>query len=317
MELFLEADFLSALLAIVVIDLVLAGDNALVIGLAARDLPKHMQRKVILWGTAGAIIVRALMTIGVVWLLKIPGLLLVGGLALVWIARKLLTPADESASKSHAAARTLGEAIRIIVIADAVMGVDNVIAVGGAARESELLVILGLLISVPIMVWGSTIVLRIVTRYPAAIVVGGLVLAWTAFSMVIDDQFLAPWLERSPALKLALGLGILAMALAPWLERYLSTRHRPLLVLLPGLAIWLLGFHIAGELLGWHLRYIDADASLGEMALQLLKWLGWIPLAVAWLSFEHHRKARRQRRDEMEAMNGGEQPLPARVDRRT
>ena len=88
-------------------------------------------------------------------------------------------------------------------------------------------------------------------------------------------------------------------------------------MLLPGLAIWLLGFHVAGELLGWRLRYIDAHASLGEMALQLLKWLGWIPLAVGWLSFEHHRKARRQRREEMQALGGNGQPVPARVDRRT
>ncbi len=289
---FLDADTLSALLAIVVIDLVLAGDNALVIGLAARDLPKHLQRRVILWGTLGAVIIRCVMTLGVVWLLQIPGLLLVGGLALIWIARKLLTPEHKASALHHAPARTLGEAVRVIVIADAVMGIDNVIAIGGAARESEVLVVIGLLISVPIVVWGSQLVVKVITRYPWAILIGGLVLAWTAFSMVADEKLLQDVLERSPATKLAIGIAILAASIAPWLRQYLPARHQPLLVLLPGLAVWLLAFNIAGELLGWRTGTLPADATPWEMVLQFVKWTGWLPLAIGWLAVERRLKAR-------------------------
>ena len=154
---FLSAGFLSALLAIVLIDLVLAGDNALIIGLVARNLPKTTQRKVIFWGTFGAIAVRAVMAILVVYILDLPGFMLAGGLALVWIARKLLTP-DPEHQASHAGAApaaTFAGAVRTVVVADAVMGVDNVLAIGGAASGSVLLIVLGLAISVPIIVWGS------------------------------------------------------------------------------------------------------------------------------------------------------------------
>ncbi|TXK90456.1 YjbE family putative metal transport protein, partial [Parageobacillus sp. SY1] len=148
MELF-SMEFLSALLSIIIIDLVLAGDNAIVIGLAARNLPKHQQKKAVIWGTVGAVVIRALSTLFVVWLLKVPGLLLIGGILLVWIAYKLLV---EEKGHDVEAVGSLWEAIRTIIIADALMGLDNVLAVAGAAHGSFLLVILGLLISVPIMV---------------------------------------------------------------------------------------------------------------------------------------------------------------------
>src|SRR6187402_1242168 len=161
------SQFISALLAIIVIDLVLAGDNAIVIALAARALPQHLQKRAIIWGAVGAIGVRTLMTVIVVWLLKIPGLLLAGGAMLVWIAYHLLLP-DESDSSGHDApvATTFWAAMRTIVIADALMGLDNVLAVAGAAHGSYLLVVVGLLISVPIVVWGSTVVLKVVDRFP-------------------------------------------------------------------------------------------------------------------------------------------------------
>ena len=163
---------LSALLAIVVIDLVLAGDNAIVIALAARSLPAHLQKRAIVWGAAGAIVVRSLMTVIVVWLLQIPGLLLAGGLVLFCIAYRLLVPVEESAESHGAAATTFWGAMRTIVVADAVMGLDNVLAVAGAAHGSYVLVVLGLLISVPIVVWGSTVVLKVVDRFPGVVYVG-------------------------------------------------------------------------------------------------------------------------------------------------
>ena len=190
MELF-STPWWSALLAIILIDLVLAGDNAIVIALAARNLPPHLRKKAIVWGAAGAIAVRSLMTVGVVWLLKIPGLMLVGGVGLLWIAYKLLA---DNGEKKHdgPAASTFWGAMKTIVVADALMGIDNVLGVAGAAHGSFDLVIIGLLVSVPIVVFGSTVVLRLVERFPAIIKLGAAVLALTAAKMIVGEQLLDP-----------------------------------------------------------------------------------------------------------------------------
>jgi YjbE family integral membrane protein len=188
MELF-STPWWSALLAIILIDLVLAGDNAIVIALAARNLPKHLQKKAIAWGTFGAIAVRAIMTVGVVWLLKIPGLMLVGGLGLLWIAYKLLADQGEK-EHSGPVASTFWGAMKTIVIADALMGVDNVLGVAGAAHGSFDLVIIGLLVSVPIVVYGSTMVLKLVERFPVIIKAGAAVLAFTAAKMIVSEPIL-------------------------------------------------------------------------------------------------------------------------------
>jgi YjbE family integral membrane protein len=186
MELY-SVEFLSALAAIIVIDLVLAGDNAIVIALAARSLPRHLQKRAIVWGTAGAIVVRSAMTMVVVWLLQIPGLMLVGGVLLVWIACRLLAPQEAGGEHNGQSATTFWGAMQTIVIADAVMGLDNVLAVAGAAHGSYLLVVLGLLISVPIVIWGSTLILKWVERYPVIVYVGAGVLAWTAAKMIVNE----------------------------------------------------------------------------------------------------------------------------------
>jgi YjbE family integral membrane protein len=190
MDVLMTPEFWSALAAIVVIDLVLAGDNAIVIALAARNLPKHLQRRAIVWGTVGAVIVRASLTIGVLWLLGIPGLLAAGGLMLIWIAYRLLTDDDAPQDHSVAPAMTFWAAMRTIVIADAVMGLDNVLAVAGAAHGSMLLVVMGLVISIPIVVWGSTIILGWMQKFPNLLYVGGAVLAWTAAKMIVSEPFL-------------------------------------------------------------------------------------------------------------------------------
>ena len=188
MELF-STPWWSALLAIVLIDLVLAGDNAIVIALAARSLPPHLQKKAIAWGTVGAIVVRSVMTVGVVWLLKIPGLLLVGGLGLLWIAYKLL--ADQGGDEHDGpVASTFWGAMKTIVVADALMGIDNVLGVAGAAQGSFDLVVIGLLISIPIVVFGSTMVLKLVERFPVIINIGAAVLAFTAAKMIVSEQLL-------------------------------------------------------------------------------------------------------------------------------
>jgi YjbE family integral membrane protein len=190
MELF-TTPWWSALLAIILIDLVLAGDNAIVIALAARNLPPHLKKKAIIWGAAGAILVRSAMTVGVVWLLKIPGLMLAGGLGLLWIAYKLL--ADQNEGEHHGpVANTFWGAMKTIVVADALMGIDNVLGVAGAAHGSFNLVVIGLLVSVPIVVFGSTLVLKLVERFPIIIQLGAAVLAFTAAKMIVSERLLDP-----------------------------------------------------------------------------------------------------------------------------
>jgi YjbE family integral membrane protein len=183
------AEFLWALGAIVVIDLVLAGDNAIVIALAARNLPEKLRRRAILWGTAGAVAVRSALTLAVVWLLNLPGLLFVGGALLVWIAYRLLVPDDEGEGEGHGMATNFWGAMRTIVIADALMGMDNVLGVAGAAHGSYLLVVLGLIISIPIMVWGSTLILRFIERHPGFVYFGAGILALTAGKMMLQEPF--------------------------------------------------------------------------------------------------------------------------------
>ncbi len=180
----------SALLTIILIDLVLAGDNAIVIALVARNLPSELQRKAIIWGTVGALAIRVIMTLCVVWLLKIPGLMFVGGVGLVWVAYKLL--ADPGNDEGHSPqVTTFMGAMKTIVVADALMGIDNVLGVAGAAKGAMDLVVIGLLISIPIVVWGSTLVLRWVERFPIIIYIGAAVLAYTAAHMIVGERLLA------------------------------------------------------------------------------------------------------------------------------
>lgn len=217
MELF-SPEFFTALGAIVVIDLVLAGDNAIVIALAARGLPAHLQRKAILWGTVGAVAVRSVMTLAVVWLLGVPGLMLAGGVLLAWIAWRLLAGGGaetvDAADATRAAAATgFWGAMRTIVVADAVMGVDNVLAVGGAAHGSYLLVFLGLAISIPIVVWGSRLVLALIERYPWITYLGAAVLAWTAARMIVEEPLLDHLLDARIGLQVAVYAGMIAAVL--------------------------------------------------------------------------------------------------------
>lgn len=191
-------EFLTSLLTIIFIDLLLAGDNAIVIGLAARNLPKEHQKKAIWYGTGGAVLIRVVATLLIVYLLKIPFLLAVGGVVLLWIAFKLLV--QEEQHEDIKASTTLGGAVRTIVIADAAMGLDNVIAVAGAAHGSELLVIMGLIISIPVVVWGSTLFVRLLNRFPWIVYIGSAVLAYTAAKMVTHEPKLDAIFHDNPVL---------------------------------------------------------------------------------------------------------------------
>jgi YjbE family integral membrane protein len=207
-RMFTTPEFWSALAAIVVIDLILAGDNAIVIALAARNLPKALQRRAVVWGTVGAVLVRASLTVAVLWLLQVPGLMLAGGLLLVWIAYRLLAGDDGSRDHDVAPAMSFWAAMRTIVIADAVMGLDNVLAVAGAAHGSIVLVVAGLVISIPIVVWGSTLILHWIERFPALLYVGGAVLAWTAAKMMVSEPLVEDHLGAP--LKTAVYVGVIA-----------------------------------------------------------------------------------------------------------
>jgi len=190
MELFtLQA--LWAFLAIILIDIVLAGDNALVIGMAANKLPDHLRKKAILWGTFGAIAIRFASVAALTYLLMIPGLRLIGGAALLWIGWKLVFNSDEHDVK---AADTFWSAIGTIVVADAVMGIDNALGIAAAANGNFVLVIAGLLISVPIILFGAGLVSKILEKYPNSVFVGSFVLFAVAFQMAIKEPLLQDWL---------------------------------------------------------------------------------------------------------------------------
>jgi YjbE family integral membrane protein len=189
-----EAEFLTALLSIIAIDIVLAGDNAVVIALASRKLPDEQRTKAIYWGTFGAIIIRALMTIVALWLLRIPYLQAIGGILLIPVAIKLVKQDDSHENIS--ASSSLAGAIQTIIVADAIMGIDNVIAVAGASHGNMFLVILGLLISVPIVIWGSKWISAWMVTYPILVYAGAAILAWTAGGMIMNDQIVGTYLRH-------------------------------------------------------------------------------------------------------------------------
>lgn len=182
--------FLTALGTIVLMDILLGGDNAVVIAMAANKLPHELRKKAIFIGTAGAVIIRLIMTFAAVWLLTIPYLQVVGGLILLPIAVKLLVPHEEEAHVE--AADSLSGAVKTIIIADAAMGVDNVLAIAGASHGSFLLVAIGFLISIPIIVGGSTLIGKIMDKYPVVLYGGAGLLGWTGGSMIAHDKILNP-----------------------------------------------------------------------------------------------------------------------------
>ena len=185
-----HAPFWIALGQIIIIDILLGGDNAVVIALACRKLPPEQRRKGIIYGTAGAIVLRVILIAFAMVLLALPALKLVGALLLVWIGMKLVAPDEESHDNIQGSDK-LFAAIKTIIVADLVMSVDNVIAIAGAAQSSGehqmLLIVLGLLISIPIIVWGSQLVIKLMDRYPMIIVVGGMLLGWIAGGMFVTD----------------------------------------------------------------------------------------------------------------------------------
>ena len=226
---FMTPEFWVAVGQIILIDIVLGGDNAVVIALACRQLPPAQRTKGILWGTAGAIVLRVVLIFFALTLLAIPYLKLVGAALLLWIGVKLLLPAEGDAHADIKGSDKLWGAVKTVIIADLVMSVDNVIAIAGAAEsaggEHKMpLVIFGLLVSIPIIVWGSKLALKLMDRFPIIITIGGMLLGWIAGTMAVTDPAVAPWLPTQDAVKY--GAGVFGALLVLVVGMVLDRRRR-------------------------------------------------------------------------------------------
>lgn len=192
-------EFWIAVLQIVLIDILLSGDNAVVIALACRSLPPRQRRLGTFWGVAGAIFLRVTLTFFAVSLLAIPYLKIVGAVLLFWIGVKLIQPQGDGDGHEIRPAGNLFGAIRTIIIADFVMSLDNVIAVAAAAHDSLFLLIFGLALSIPLMVWASQLMLHLMDRFPSIIVLGGALLGWVGLSMAVHDPAVKDWVMARAA----------------------------------------------------------------------------------------------------------------------
>ena len=195
MEALMTPEFWIAVGQIIMIDILLGGDNAVVIALACRKLPPKQRTQGILWGTAGAIVLRVILIFFALQLLAIPFLKLVGAILLVWIGVKLLMPEHDDGHTHIEGSDRLWGAVKTVIVADLVMSVDNVIAIAGAAEtaggdHTMPLVIFGLLVSIPIIVWGSQLVIKLMDRYPMIITLGAMLLGWIAGTMAVSDPAL-------------------------------------------------------------------------------------------------------------------------------
>ena len=222
MEMLESADFWIGLVKIIWINIILSGDNAVVIALAARSLPPHQQRMAVLWGSGAAVVMRIVLTVVAVQLLALPYLQIIGGLLLLWIGVQLLGEEDEGEGEAKEYG-TLSAAVRTILIADLVMSLDTVIALAAAAKCSLTLLVLGLAISIPLVIFGSTLMIKLMERFPIIVVLGAGLIGWVGGETIISDTILKevvtadPWLHYAAAAAgaaLVIGLGRLLQARA-------------------------------------------------------------------------------------------------------
>lgn len=209
----MSMDFWVALMQIMMVNIVLSGDNAVVIALAARNLPASQQKLAVIWGSGGAIVLRILLTIVAVALLKIPFLQFFGALLLIWIALKLLIEEDEAEGHHHAHDNLFG-AVKTILVADIVMSLDNTLAIAGIAKGDWPLLITGLVLSIPLIVFGSTIIMKMIERFPIIVYIGAGLIAYTAGEMIDGDKAVQPYLPEifhgTPYLAILLTVGVIA-----------------------------------------------------------------------------------------------------------
>jgi YjbE family integral membrane protein len=216
---FATPEFLIALSQIILINIVLSGDNAVVIALACRSLPPQQQKKAIAFGSIGAIVLRVALTFVAVYLLSLPFLKLVGAVALLWIGIGLLKGDDgDEEMEGHS---NLASAIKTIVVADLVMSLDNVIGVAAAAKGNMVLLVLGLVISIPLIIFGSTVLLKVMSRFPVIITLGAALLGWVAGEMAVSDPAVSGWTSQLHALHWVVpAIGAIAVvAVGKWLTQ--------------------------------------------------------------------------------------------------
>ncbi len=224
---FTTPEFWIAVGQIIIIDILLGGDNAVVIALASRRLPAQQRKRAIFWGIFGAVALRIALIFFALQLLRIPFLKIAGGVLLLWIGIKLLLPQKEDGGHEIAASTHLLAAIKTIILADAVMSLDNVIGIAAAAKDHVGLVVFGLLISVPIIVWGSRFVLILMDRFPIVIVGGAALLGWIAGDMIVHDVVLKDYVAAFAPGALAYAVPVAGVALVVGIGK-LAGRRRPL-----------------------------------------------------------------------------------------
>ena len=208
-------ELLAALGSITFVNLILSGDNAVIIALASRNLPPKQRKQAVLWGSAGAVVLRILLTMVAALLLQIPYVQFVGGLALLWIAVHLLS--DDKQDMDLKEATNLMEAVKVILFADLVMSLDNVLAIAGIAQGNIMLLIIGLAMSVPLVVFGSQMLMALMDRYPVIIYVGAAILGWTAAKMMVADAALGAYLSPY-SLAVEIGLTLFVLGAGYWLK---------------------------------------------------------------------------------------------------
>jgi YjbE family integral membrane protein len=219
MSMLAAPEFWLALSQIILINIVLSGDNAVVIALASRSLPASQQKKAILFGSVGAIVLRIVLTFFAVYLLSLPYLKLAGAALLLWIGINLLKGEDdEEELEGHS---NLAAAIKTIIIADLVMSLDNVIGVAAAAKGNVFLLVVGLGVSIPLIIYGSTIILKLMTRFPVIITAGAALLGWVAGEMAFSDPAIGGWAESHHNLHLVPPVlcALLVIAVGKWQQR--------------------------------------------------------------------------------------------------
>ena len=223
MEMLQSTDFWIGLMKIIWINIILSGDNAVVIALAARSLPSHQQRKAVLFGSGAAVVLRIVLTVVAVQLLALSYLQIIGGALLLWIGVQLLSEEDEG-EEGEVEQKGLMAAVRTILIADIVMSLDNVIAVAAAAKGSTTLLIIGLAISIPLVIFGSTLMIKLMERYPAIVTLGAALIGWVGGETIVSDVALKDMVEANPSLHyIAAAVGA---ALVVGLGRFLQKRGK-------------------------------------------------------------------------------------------
>ncbi|MBP8035007.1 MAG: hypothetical protein RI904_458 [Pseudomonadota bacterium] len=224
MEMLYTNEFWVALAQIIVINIMLSGDNAVVIALASRSLPPVQQKRAILFGSVGAIVLRIVLTFFAVMLLDMPYLKLVGGIALLWIGASMLdSGGDEENIDAHS---NLAAAIKTIIIADFIMSLDNVLGVAAAAKGNVVLLVVGLAISIPLIIFGSQLILKLMERFPIIVTLGAGLLGWVAGEMLVTDSSVASWIDSNASyLHYAVPTAGIVVVIA--LGKWLAARHMP------------------------------------------------------------------------------------------